>query len=206
MTTEPGKRQPYRRNEDRRHEIAEAAIACLVRDGHAKLTARAVAKEAGLSLGHITYHFRDMDEILCEAYRIASSRLRQATAEDLGARTSGDPLERLETFVRAGFKPDFLSRGYLRLRLDLWSAAVDHPTLAETEAALYESYREELATLLGDIAHDRNAQAVRICATTDTIMALLDGLWLDWIRRGNENALENGLSTAMELARSLAKP
>ncbi|MEZ5885635.1 MAG: TetR family transcriptional regulator C-terminal domain-containing protein [Paracoccaceae bacterium] len=206
MTTEPGKRQPYRRNEDRRHEIAEAAIACLVRDGHAKLTARAVAREAGLSLGHITYHFRDMDEILCEAYRLASARLRQATAEDLRASASGDPLDRLDAFVRAGFKADFLSRGYLRLRLDLWSAAVDHPTLAETEAALYEGYREELAALLGDLAHDRQAQAARICAATDTIMALLDGLWLDWIRRGNERALENGLSTALDLARALTKP
>jgi TetR/AcrR family transcriptional regulator, transcriptional repressor of bet genes len=38
---------------DRRSEIAEAALRVLAREGHAGLTARKVAAEAGLALGHI---------------------------------------------------------------------------------------------------------------------------------------------------------
>jgi AcrR family transcriptional regulator len=82
---------------DRRAQIARAAIACLQRDGHARLTARAIAAEAGISRGHITYNFRDMDGVLAEAYR--------PTAEDLRAASAAAMQDAPAIFWRPGWRP-----------------------------------------------------------------------------------------------------
>lgn len=176
---------------DRRTMIAEAALRVLGREGHAGLTARKVAAEAGLALGHISYHFKGMDEVLSEAYRLLSARLRAASGES-GTTT---PQDRLHAFLHAGFTDAFLTPAHIRTRIDLWSAAAAHPAVAETELALYSHYRAQLETLLAPLITPD-----RIPALTDTIMATLDGLWLDWMRRRDRQAVENGLAVILDLA------
>lgn len=90
----------------RRAEITEAALAVLSRDGYAALTARKVAAEADLSLGHITYNFSGMDEVMAEAYRMLSTRLRAAS--DAGSAIAA-PDARLAAFLRVGFAEPFLT-------------------------------------------------------------------------------------------------
>lgn len=185
----------------RRRAIAEAARAILEREGYARLTARKVAEEAGMSLGHITYGFDGMDEVLAEAYRLASQKLRAATEADI-ASAPGAPMARLEAFLRAGFDDEFLDPAHLRLRVDLWSAALAHPAIAATERALYDDYRCQLDAHLAAAAPA--APPGRRAALGDTIMATLDGLWLDCLRRGDRAAVENGLATTMAMVRVLA--
>jgi AcrR family transcriptional regulator len=169
---------------DRRAEIAQAALRVLGREGPVGLTARKVAAEAGLALGHITYNFTGMDEVLAEAYRLLSARLRAASDVDAQA----PPQARLSAFLRAGFAGDFLTPAHLRIRIDLWSAALTHPAVAETERDLYAHYRDRLEAHLAPLV-----PASRIPALADLIMAALDGLWLDWMRRRDTGAVDNGL-------------
>ena len=184
---------------DRRAEIAQAAMECLKRDGYAALTARKVAAAAGLSLGHLTYSFADMDELLSETYRLASDALRQTTGMKLES-AGQDPWARLEGFLRASFAPEILDPGYLRMRVDLWSAALIHPKIAETERALYDRYRVALEGLLRSAGPATDATTIR--ALTDATLALLDGLWLDVLRRGDADTIENGIEACMDLART----
>lgn len=176
---------------DRRAEIARAALRVLEREGHAALTARKVAAEAGLALGHISYHFNGMDEVLAEAYQLLSARLREASDASL-AETS--PRARLEAFLRAGFTSGFLTPGHIRSRIDLWSAAAAHPAVAKMELELYTHYRTRLESLLQPLCAPE-----RLGPLADTIMATLDGLWLDWMRRRDHQAIDNGLATLMTL-------
>jgi TetR/AcrR family transcriptional regulator, transcriptional repressor of bet genes len=192
-------RRPRMTRPDRRAEIARAATECLKRDGYAALTARKVAEAAALSLGHLTYSFADMDELLSETYRLASEELRHTT--EVGLEGAGqDPWARLESFLRAGYAPEILDPGYLRMRVDLWSAALTHPKIAETERALYDRYRLALEGHLRAAGPRTGITAVR--ALADAVMALLDGLWLDFIRRGDLDAVENGIDACLDLARA----
>lgn len=142
-----------------------------------------VAADAGISLGHITYHFSGMDEVLAEAYRLLSARLREASDAAL---TGSWPEDRLDAFLRAGFTDSFLTPAHIRMRIDLWSAAIAHPSVADTERVLYAHYRESLQTLL-----QPSVRSERIVPLADAIMATLDGLWLDWMRRRDRRAVEN---------------
>ncbi len=187
-----------RKGGDRRREIAEAALRCLERVGYAELTARKIAAEARMSLGHISYHFSGMDEVLAEACALAAERL-QAAGEANISMPGATPAERLEAFLKAGFTEDFLSPGHLRTRIDLWSASITHPAIARTERALYDRYRAQLETLLHQVSDPWKTD--RIPMVSDLIMATLDGLWLDWMRRRDGQAVRNGLEGCVLFAR-----
>lgn len=184
----------------RRQAIAEAALRVLSREGHARLTARKVAAEAGLALGHITYNFASMDEVLAEAYRLASDRLQAAGSAALAGQ--GDAFERVSAFLRAGFAAEFLDPAHLRLRLDLWAAALWHPDIAATERDLYARYRDQLLALLAPLGGSAAARET----VADTVMAALDGLWADYARRGDAAALARGLQGCDDLIRLSLEP
>lgn len=187
-----------RKGGDRRREIAEAALRCLERVGYAEVTARKVAAEAGISLGHISYHFSGMDEVLAEACKIAAEQLQEAGASRI-AMPGATPAERLEAFLKAGFTEDVLTPGRLRARIDLWSAAISHPAIAEVERALYDRYRAQVEALLHQVSDPWKTD--RIPMVSDLIMATLDGLWLDWMRRRDAKAVQNGLAACVLFAR-----
>lgn len=187
-----------RKGGDRRREIAEAALRCLERVGYAELTARKIAAEAKMSLGHISYHFTGMDEVLAEAYKLASEQL-QAAGDAKISMPGATPAERLEAFLKAGFTDEFLSPAHLRIRIDLWSAAIAHPAIAATERALYDRYRAQVENLLNQVSDPWKTD--RIPMVSDLIMATLDGLWLDWMRRRDQVAVNNGLEACVLFAR-----
>ncbi|BAN48454.1 TetR/AcrR family transcriptional regulator [Metapseudomonas resinovorans] len=184
----------------RREEIIKAAFLCLSEEGYAKLSARKVAARAEMALGHISYHFKDMNELLVEAYKHASHKLYEATYASLVAEPRSS-VEQLEVFLRSGFTGTFLDRSYLSVRIDLWSASLFQPDIAETERKLYAVYRERLLEILRKIATEHGAGQDRIEKSADALMAMLDGLWLDWQRRKNMKAIEHGINACMDLVR-----
>ena len=184
--------------ETRRKAIAEAALRSLQAHGHAGLTARKVAAEAGLSLGHLTYHYKDMHAVLAAAFRLAAEAVQEAGRRAL-IQPGGTPSERLDRFLRASFTSDLMTPAHLRLKIDLWSAALTQPEIASIERALYDSHRDALERLLDRMAAGYAFE--RIPAVADLIMATLDGLWLDWLRRGDEVAVKNGLDGCVLFAR-----
>lgn len=189
---------------ERRAEIVEAALLCLKEVGYARLTARLIAARSQISLGHITYHFKDMKEVLIETYRHASNMLLDATLQDLN-RTSNDPLAQLATFLGVGFSPEFLNPDHLRVRVDLWSAALAHDELAKTERELYDRYRRSLSEMLNKVAEKYQADAADTAYLADVIMATLDGLWLDWVRRRDAQAIRHGLDGCLLLTRAVLR-
>lgn len=196
------KTRVFRSSQDRRTEIIQAAFQCLQEHGYAKLTARKIAEHSNISLGHITYHFKDMKEVLVETYRYASLTLFEATLQDLSG-SSKSPIDQLRVFLGTGFNKVFLSRDYLRVRIDLWSAALAYEEIAAVERELYEGYRSRLNELLRNVAVDRHCGPDAVTPLADTIMATLDGLRLDWERRHDETAIRNGLDGCITLANAI---
>lgn len=192
----------FRSSQQRRTEIVEAAFHCLQEVGYAKLTARKIAEHSNISLGHITYHFKDMNEVLVETYRYASRALFEATQQDL-SQSPESPIDQLRTFIATGFSSVFLKRDYLRVRIDLWSAAQTHDEIAAVERELYENYRQDLIVILQKVADQRGGTAEAVTLLADTIMATLDGLWLDWERRHSDEAIRNGLDGCILLVNAV---
>lgn len=99
MTRQTAKKV-YESPEQRREEIIKCAFLCLSEEGYAKLSARKIAARAEMSLGHISYHFKNMNELLVEAYKYASRKLYEATQAGLVAKP-GSTMSQLEIFCAA---------------------------------------------------------------------------------------------------------
>lgn len=188
----------YLTSEARRAEIIEAAFQCIKEVGYAKLTARKIAEHPNISLGHITYNFKDMNEVLVETYRYTSNLLIEAV-RDQRAKGSNSPTEQLKIFLGTFLTPNFLKRDFLRVRIDLWSAALASDDILKTEVSLYQHFRNELSEILSQIADERTKGRESVPFLVDSITATMDGLWLDWVRRKNSEAIENGLRACLLL-------
>ena len=189
-------KNPEPQTPSRRAAIVRAALTVLQTEGYAALTARKIAAQAGMSLGHISYHFTNMDEVMSEAYRLAAQLLQETEARLRGG--NGSARDQFAALLKAGFTDDILNPAYLRMRIDLWSAALTRPEIARTELDLYLAYRARLESLLNDMAH--YSRRDRVPAVCDVIMATLDGLWLDWMRRRDRGAVDRGLELVQKLA------
>lgn len=79
--------------EERRREIADAAIKIIAERGLREFTAANLAREVGIKDSTIFRHYKDMNEIAGAVL----DRLQNLMVEE--QQSTGDPLERLEEFV-----------------------------------------------------------------------------------------------------------
>ena len=132
-----GDRDPRKRKssgKNSRDTIVAAAVRVLADDGRA-FDARTIAKEAGKSLGTLSFHFREggLRELRGESARIGFRRLRESLSEALSDQS---PLEGLRQ----------LGRAYVRF-------AADNPRLhrimyGEPWGDLVEPVRSEIRELI----------------------------------------------------------
>jgi AcrR family transcriptional regulator len=184
--------------EARRREITEAALRCLERHGHAGLTARRIAAEAGMSLGHLTYNFAGMEEIQLAAFRLAAQRLQDRAEARLNL-PGATHAERLEAFLHAAFAPEAQEPAALRIRIDLWAAAQGSPDLAAIDRALSAALRARVEELLARMCDSWKAERVpQVC---DLIMTAMDGLCLDWSRRADAAVAQSVIAACVSFAR-----
>lgn len=171
---------------DRRAQIAQAALECLIQHGYAGLTARRVAAQAGISLGHLTYHFTTMEAVLVQAYHLAAAQLRQCAP--LGDLVGLTPTQRLARYLQSVYAPQTLTPQLLRLRIDLWSAARHSPAIAAIETTLAEDRRAQIEGYLTAISDPYKLG--RVPAVLRFVTATMDGLWLDYLRDGDIEAID----------------
>ena len=157
---------------DRQSLILEAVLQILIRDGIAGVSMRAVAKEAGVALGLVSYHFADKATLIAAV-------LRRVEDQDL-AIVQADPLlaprDRLRAALRRVADPEFLTTGYLTLRLQLWALAQVDEEFAAINATAQQKYRAGLSDLIRAARPELPlAECRRRAADIDIIQ---NGLWL----------------------------
>ena len=147
-------------------------MSLLSQRGIAGVSMRAVAREAGVSLGLLNYHYEDKVGLIRAA-------LRQIEAHDIEL-LRPDPAqpaeERLRGALRRVVSPEFLTTDYLSLRLQLWSLAQAHEDFAEINTTAQQRYRSGLADLIKDARPDLSRrECAKRAADIDVIQ---NGLWL----------------------------
>jgi len=109
-------------SEERRREIADAAIKIIGERGLREFTAAHVAQEVGIKDGTVFRHFKDMNEITIAVL----DRLQELL--EAAPQSAGDPLERLEGFVLSRLHFVTVQRGIQSL---LFSDQLSHALGAE---------------------------------------------------------------------------
>jgi AcrR family transcriptional regulator len=164
----PAPGRARRDSADTRTTIVEAARACLLRDGYARLSTRSVAVEAGVPLSQIHYHFGSKQELILAVLAAQNERLLERQA----AMYAGpEPL--WKQWLRAcDFLEADLESGYVRILQEMIAAGWSDPKLAASVRELLGGW----FALLTDVARREHMRLGGLGPFTPEEVAALMGL------------------------------
>jgi TetR/AcrR family transcriptional regulator, transcriptional repressor of bet genes len=121
----------------RREQILAAAERLLAHKGWAGTTFADICKEAGISNGVLTYHFKDKDEILLAVLEKVSRTSNDRFFSLLQEQTSWP--DKLDLIVSSNLSSTEEERELSRLNLHLLSLAAQRPEIAQRLRQMYAS-------------------------------------------------------------------
>ena len=160
---------------DTRQRLIDAAVSALRTHGTSGLTSREIAREAGVNLQAITYHFGSKDALVAEALTgLVRGRLEPVRT---ALETSGDPAERLFgalTTIATSFTAD---RSDLEAYADAVAASSTNEALATALGALHAEMVDYLTALVRDVQAEGYVQGwVNPQAMATLLVAIGDGV------------------------------
>lgn len=167
----------------RRTELVEAVWRVVLRSGVAGASVRAVATEAGLSVGSVRHFFSDQDALLHDAMREVARRVSARMTADEPTRRAlaeqGEPTEAVARLLEQTLPLTPAQATEARI----WFAFLTHEPTDPTIRAIRQELDDDLHTLCkrsittlsksGALAPDRSPKT-----ETTLLWALIDGLTL----------------------------
>jgi AcrR family transcriptional regulator len=136
---------------DPREALLDAAERLLIEIGHAGTSARRLAKEAGVNLGLVHYHFGSMENVFIEALERFTARLIE---RQKALYSSDEPfLEKWRTATRYLVEDDYAS-GYEKIFLELYAMAWNNPELRRRVARVEGKWRGVLTKAFAEAIRD----------------------------------------------------
>ncbi|MDQ8704096.1 TetR/AcrR family transcriptional regulator [Streptomyces sp. LHD-70] len=179
---------------DREERILDAVLVLLSEHGIAGISMRAVARQAGVSLGLVNYYYDDKVTLIGAALR----RIERQDMTMVDPNPAKGPEENLRAALRRVASAEFLTTQYLSLRLQLWALAQAHPDFEDINTAAQKRYRAALASLIRAARPDLSrAEANRRATDIDVVQ---NGMWLTALLGLNRAAIRRSVARCEEIA------
>lgn len=155
----------------RRDEIAAAALEILASEGAEAMTLERVAREIGASKGIILHYFATKDalraRVIDDALRVLGQAYRRATGGVQDAR------QKLETTLNFAASSELYTQSHARVWLALMARPPEDSAARRFRRIISRRLRRQLVIQLRMLIGPMEAGPV-----ADSLMALIDGLWL----------------------------
>ena len=197
---------PYVEASVRSKQLVAAAEAVLIRDGVGRLTMRAVAAEAGVLLGTVTYVFPSKEMLL------------RAVVEDVAAeiaevlKSSADTGRGLEHAIRHGVQQFWTTlvedqEGLQIIQYELTIYALRTPGLESLARWQYERYARIVAAWCQEAASNAGETcAVPFDTLARVLVAAVDGLILQYVCDPDVTRSREDLQAVIEMADQPGQP
>lgn len=153
-------------------ELVEAGLTVLARGGITAFTIDNICAVSGASRGLIGHHFGGKDGLLAACYAAAYAPLMQAWAE------GGTPLP-LPDLIDELLSERQLRPDGLNIWLALWGEIAVNPTLRAEHLRHYRIYHSTISHAIAR-QWNRDDTGPRDDALATALIALLDGIWLEF--------------------------
>ncbi|HXV04530.1 MAG TPA: TetR/AcrR family transcriptional regulator [Solirubrobacterales bacterium] len=171
---------PDARDGGHRERLLEAAIVCLQEKGYARTTSRDLVAASGTNLASIGYHFGSKERLLNIAVGEAFQRWLKpliALATEPGPMT---PLDRLRRSFEGVMDSLEDNRSLVAASLEAWAQMSRSEEVREEMAATYDDFHAVIAATTRDVFAEVGAPDVDADALAALIIALFDGLLVQW--------------------------
>jgi len=163
----------------RRRQIVDTAIGIIATRGYSRTSLAEIAREAGISKGVISYHFKGKGELVEEIL----SHLMREPADFIKKRVDAcdSALEKLQAYVTANFEYVTTHRNQLMALVDLWGRRDWSEGRNRFDAEAYEPSRRYLSRILEAGQQDGELREVRRMTIASVVQAAIDGVMLQWV-------------------------
>ncbi|MEA1675892.1 TetR/AcrR family transcriptional regulator [Nitrospirillum sp. BR 11163] len=177
--TRPARKFSRIQPELRREHLVEAALRCLADHGHAGVSVRKIAAEAGVSIGLINHHYDSIDQLIAHAYETLAAGIFNRVTRAVDP-TAGTAREKFSAFFRAYFSPDVFDPKLLGVWVVFWSMIRHSPAIKAAHDRTNAGYTRVLEGYLTDLAAENGQSPATVRLAVVGLSALLDGIWLQW--------------------------
>jgi AcrR family transcriptional regulator len=166
--------------------LLDAAERLLVEVGHAGITTRRLAQEAGLNHGLVHYYFGSVENVLIRALERFTNRLTQRQRAMYAA-----DMPFIEKW-RAAMRYLSEDAPYQKIWLELQALAWSHPEMRDRVARVNEEWREVLTEAFAE-PRERYGIAMPLDALVSLVMTFNEGIILErlcGVTNGHEALLQ----------------
>jgi AcrR family transcriptional regulator len=201
---------PYVEASVRSKQLVAAAQAVLIRDGVGRLTMRAVAAEAGVLLGTVTYVFPSKEMLLRAVIEDVTGGIADVLKSSL--KSSTDAGRGLEHVIRDGVQRFWTTlvedqEGLQIIQYELVIYALRTPGLESMARWQYDRYARIVAAWCQEAASSAGETcAVPFDTLARVLVAAVDGLILQFVCDPDVTRAREDLQAVTDMAVSLARP
>jgi TetR/AcrR family transcriptional repressor of bet genes len=164
--------------EERQHQLIQATIRSVAKNGLSDTTMATVSNEAGLSQGIINLHFQSKERLLVETLRFIADEYRESWERVL-KRAGLSRAETLKELVLIDFKRPVCDPNKLAVWFAYWGESKSRPTYRKICEMRDVAYRKQLIDVLELLIEEGNYVDRDARTIASTLSAIGSGLWLD---------------------------
>jgi AcrR family transcriptional regulator len=162
--------------------LLRAARSCIAEQGFATTSSRDIARAAGANVASINYHFGSKEALVNEALGQCFGMWNQRVEEAFETAAGLGPRDQLAAILRAAIDSFADLRSSVHACVESYAPALRSPELRERLAAGYAAVRESgVSVATRHMEQAGMAAPNNLAAITSVLMAVCDGLMLQWI-------------------------
>ena len=163
-------------------KLLRGALSCMAEKGFAATSSRDIARAAGANVASINYHFGSKEALVNEALGQCFGMWNQRVEEAFDAAAGLGPSDQLRAILRAAIDSFADLRSSVHACVESYAPALRSEELRERLAAGYAAVRESGVSVATRHMDDVGiAVPNNLAAITSVLMAVCDGLMLQWI-------------------------
>ena len=153
-----------------------------------------ICKQAKVSRGLINHHFDSKRDLLLAIYTEMTEHLADRSSE-LTAEAE------LASVIGVNFDTESFNRSNLRAWLSIWGQVPNDPQLSALHRERYQGYRRRIEGAL-TVLVERDRLEIDVASVARQLIALIDGLWLEYCLHSESFSLEAASEDCYRLLRS----
>jgi AcrR family transcriptional regulator len=163
-------------------KLLRGARSCIAEKGFAATSSRDIARAAGANVASINYHFGSKEALVNEALGQCFGMWNQRVEEAFEAAAGLKPRDQLAAILRAAIDSLADLRSSVHACVESYAPALRSEELRERLAAGYAAVRESGVSVATKHMEEVGMAAPNnLAAITSVLMAVCDGLMLQWI-------------------------
>ena len=178
--------------DENRLKIVQAFYKCVVNEGFAKSSIRKVAKEAGVLPSTLHHYFKDRNEMISETVEYFTELISNGFVSQKNQQSSNNDLmsEGLEYI----FSSAMINNEHTGFFLECMAEARHNPKVRESIAKLFCHFRKVIIDQLSNNKAFKNLDDPQKKAFASMIIAMHEGVELQWFADSNAVSLEDSLN------------